>query len=145
MPMQGWIPQPNKYTKTDPGQIWRTGGTTPSYGNYREPPESPSNVGYTGSSGGDFGTPKTQPSATPWDRWMPYFQGLGLQFNPKGATATSGAFRKRMLPDALQAMKDYFESLGMTWDDYLDYSQGYMPKTPNIGGRQWAPSGLWRR
>lgn len=68
-----------------------------------------------------------------YERWTPYLRGLGIYPQSSGwLTPTSPAFRGRMNPMALDAMRQYLASIGKNWADYSTYSQSFMPQTPQM-------------
>jgi len=141
--------------KTDPG--WLFGGSPPA----KSPKsgispywtETYPRANYKSSVGERNTTPKWSPPSMPtspetpsWKPWMPYFEQLGIHpLGGKGMTATSPALRARMQPDALQAMKDYLASVGMTWEDYIGWTSMFMPRTPYRPRLSWTPAMNWRR
>lgn len=125
MAIKGWTPGVPDW--------WKGGGKPPRGMNY--PTVTP--------PGWESGLTEPKGEGASWNRWQPYLRGLGI--NPFGGylTATSPALRGRMNPQALSAMQDYFSRSPRSWEDYLAYSQGFMPRTPTMMGRSWMPA-RWR-
>lgn len=97
-----------------------------------------------GETGYGYTPPMTTEGQTPWQQWQPYLQGLGIIPQSSGyLTATSEATRGRMNPLALAGMQDYYTGMGNTWADYLNWSNMFMPRTPNLQQRRWMPW-MWR-
>lgn len=140
MPIQTPYTYEKPDIKTDPGWLWdrklypdwRTIGT--SYPTVTPPRETglgrepaPAGVG-----------------VSEYERWMPYLRGLGIYPQSSGwLTPTSSAFRGRMNPMALEAMRQYFASIGKNWGDYATYSQSFMPQSPQMYPRSWSAA-QWR-
>lgn len=80
---------------------------------------------------------------TTWADWAPYLGVFGVRPAGNYLTATSPALRARMNPLALAAMQNWFATSPRSWSDYLAYSAGFMPRTPALSGRMWAPA-RWR-
>jgi len=86
-------------------------------------------------------TPSAPSGESSWTRWMPYLKGLGIRpIEGRGWTGTSPAMRSRMQPEALQAMQDYMPTMGLNWEDYLNWTQSMMPRNPLMSQRMWRPA-----